>query len=76
MWWRPACITDQFQKYIVQHLSTGELVDPRVAVKGIYLALCRSPGGPGIRLDGAMATGNIVGSFYDSLLVKVSLHGL
>ncbi len=34
----------------------------------------RSPGGPGIRLDGAMATGNIVGSFYDSLLVKVRLH--
>ncbi|CAL5223603.1 g6142 [Coccomyxa viridis] len=35
----------------------------------------RSPGGPGIRLDGAMATGNIVGSFYDSLLVKVICRG-
>ena len=36
------------------------------------LISCRSPGGPGIRLDGAMATGNIVGTSYDSLLVKVS----
>ena len=31
----------------------------------------RSPGGPGIRLDGAMSAGNIVLPFYDSLLVKV-----
>ena len=31
----------------------------------------RSPGGPGIRLDGAMMAGNQVSRFYDSLLVKV-----
>ncbi|KAK9814506.1 hypothetical protein WJX72_007023 [[Myrmecia] bisecta] len=31
----------------------------------------RSPGGPGIRLDGAMTAGNIVSRHYDSLLVKV-----
>ena len=30
----------------------------------------RSPGGPGIRLDGAMMAGNQVSRFYDSLLVK------
>ena len=32
----------------------------------------RSPGGPGIRLDGAMAAGNVVSRHYDSLLVKVN----
>lgn len=31
----------------------------------------RSPGGPGIRLDGAMTAGNYVSRHYDSLLVKV-----
>ncbi|KAL4422522.1 hypothetical protein ABPG75_008719 [Micractinium tetrahymenae] len=31
----------------------------------------RSPGGHGIRLDGAMAAGNTVSQHYDSLLVKV-----
>ncbi|KAL3135464.1 hypothetical protein ABBQ38_005949 [Trebouxia sp. C0009 RCD-2024] len=31
----------------------------------------RSPGGPGIRLDGAMTAGNVVSRYYDSLLVKV-----
>jgi pyruvate carboxylase len=30
----------------------------------------RSPGGPGIRLDGAMTAGNYVSRHYDSLLVK------
>ena len=32
----------------------------------------RSPGGPGIRLDGALTAGNTVSRHYDSLLVKVS----
>ena len=31
----------------------------------------RSAGGPGVRLDGAMAAGNTVSRHYDSLLVKV-----
>ena len=31
----------------------------------------RSPGGPGVRLDGAMTAGNVVSRHYDSLLVKV-----
>ena len=31
----------------------------------------RSPGGPGIRLDGAMTAGSVVSPHYDSLLVKV-----
>ena len=35
----------------------------------------RSPGGPGIRLDGAMAAGNVVSRHYDSLLVKVICKG-
>lgn len=29
------------------------------------------PGGPGIRLDGAVTTGNVVSRYYDSLLAKV-----
>ena len=39
--------------------DTGRLEDYRV------------PGGPGIRLDGALTTGNVVSRFYDSLLSKV-----
>jgi len=31
----------------------------------------RVPGGPGIRMDGAVTTGNVMSSFYDSLLAKV-----
>jgi pyruvate carboxylase len=31
----------------------------------------RSAGGPGVRLDGAMGSGNTISPFYDSLLVKV-----
>jgi pyruvate carboxylase len=37
----------------------------------------RSPGGAGIRLDGGSAyTGAVITPFYDSLLVKVTAHGL
>ncbi|GAX77798.1 hypothetical protein CEUSTIGMA_g5241.t1 [Chlamydomonas eustigma] len=39
--------------------DTGRLEDYRV------------PGGPGIRLDGAFTTGNVVSRYYDSLLAKV-----
>eukprot|EP00210_Caulerpa_lentillifera_P003086 g2948.t1 len=31
----------------------------------------RVPGGPGVRLDGSVTTGNVVGRYYDSLLCKV-----
>jgi pyruvate carboxylase len=31
----------------------------------------RVPGGPGIRVDGAVTTGNVVSRYYDSLLAKV-----
>jgi pyruvate carboxylase len=31
----------------------------------------RVPGGPGIRLDGAVTAGNVVSRYYDSLLAKV-----
>jgi pyruvate carboxylase len=34
----------------------------------------RSPGGPGIRLDGAVAAGNVISRYYDSLLTKVISH--
>lgn len=30
----------------------------------------RVPGGPGIRMDGAVTTGNVVSRYYDSLLAK------
>ncbi len=33
------------------------------------------PGGPGIRLDGAVTTGNVISKYYDSLLSKVSSQG-
>ncbi|MFO0929689.1 MAG: pyruvate carboxylase [Gemmataceae bacterium] len=36
----------------------------------------RSPGGMGIRLDGAAFSGAVVTPFYDSLLVKVTAQGL
>lgn len=35
----------------------------------------RSPGGPGIRLDGAAYAGAVVTPFYDSLLVKMTTTG-
>ncbi|MEW5308009.1 MAG: hypothetical protein WDW36_010371, partial [Sanguina aurantia] len=31
----------------------------------------RVPGGPGIRMDGAVTTGNVISRYYDSLLAKV-----
>jgi acetyl/propionyl-CoA carboxylase alpha subunit len=34
----------------------------------------RLPGGPGIRLDGAVAAGNVISRHYDSLLTKVISH--
>lgn len=33
----------------------------------------RVPGGPGIRLDGAVAAGNVISQYYDSLLTKVCI---
>ena len=40
-------------------------------ILGLVLQAYRSPGGPGIRLDGAMTAGNVVSRHFDSLLVKV-----
>ncbi|KAG2437519.1 hypothetical protein HYH02_011162 [Chlamydomonas schloesseri] len=31
----------------------------------------RMPGGPGIRMDGAVTTGNVISRYYDSMLAKV-----
>lgn len=33
----------------------------------------RPPGGPGIRLDGSLGTGNSISRYYDSLLTKVTI---
>lgn len=39
------------------------------------IAAYRSPGGPGVRLDGATYTGAEVSPYYDSLLVKMTTTG-
>lgn len=39
------------------------------------IAAYRSPGGPGVRLDGATYTGAEVSPYYDSLLVKMTTSG-
>src|SRR5207237_8167349 len=36
----------------------------------------RSAGGMGMRLDGSAFTGAVITPFYDSMLVKVTAHGL
>ena len=40
------------------------------------IAVYRSPGGPGVRLDGATYAGADVTPFYDSLLVKLTTSGV
>jgi acetyl-CoA/propionyl-CoA carboxylase biotin carboxyl carrier protein len=41
---------------------------------GTVLAL-REPSGPGVRVDGALRVGTVVGSDYDPMLAKVIAHG-
>lgn len=55
----------------IQCRITSEDPEKNFAPDGGRIAAYRSPGGPGIRLDGAMASGNTVSRHYDSLLVKV-----
>lgn len=40
------------------------------------LEVYRMPGGPGIRMDGAVTTGNVISRYYDSMLAKVSVRVL
>lgn len=56
----------------IQCRVTSEDPERNFSPDGGRITAYRSPGGPGIRLDGAMAAGNVVSRHYDSLLVKVS----
>ena len=38
------------------------------------IQVCRTPGGPGVRLDSSTTAGSIVSPHYDSLLVKMTGH--
>ena len=40
-----------------------------------HLDTWQPPGGPGIRLDSAMAEGQVVPPFYDSMIAKLIIHG-
>ncbi len=56
----------------IQCRVTSEDPEKNFSPDGGRISAYRSPGGPGIRLDGAMASGNVVSRHYDSLLVKVA----
>ncbi|PRW20525.1 pyruvate carboxylase isoform A [Chlorella sorokiniana] len=57
--------------YAIQCRVTSEDPERNFQPDSGRITAYRSPGGHGIRLDGAMAAGNIVSRHYDSLLVKV-----
>lgn len=57
--------------YAIQCRITCEDVERNFQPDSGRIQAYRSPGGPGIRLDGAMTAGNVVSRHYDSLLVKV-----
>ena len=61
----------QPQGYAIQCRVTSEDPERNFQPDAGRITAYRSPGGPGIRLDGAMAAGNTVSRHYDSLLVKV-----
>ena len=63
----------QPQGYAIQCRVTSEDPERNFQPDAGRITAYRSPGGPGIRLDGAMAAGNTVSRHYDSLLVKVRL---
>ena len=56
----------------IQCRVTSEDPEKNFSPDGGRITAYRSPGGPGIRLDGHMAAGNVVSRHYDSLLVKVT----
>eukprot|EP00887_Chlorella_sp_A99_P003326 scaffold26.g3326.t1 len=67
----------QVEHTVTEEITGVDLVQAqiRIAERGFQpdagrISAYRSPGGPGIRLDGAMAAGNVVSRHYDSLLVK------
>ncbi|PSC70059.1 pyruvate carboxylase [Micractinium conductrix] len=57
--------------YAIQCRVTSEDPERNFQPDSGRITAYRSPGGHGIRLDGAMASGNMVSQHYDSLLVKV-----
>jgi pyruvate carboxylase len=57
--------------YAVQCRVTSEDPEQGFQPDAGRLEAYRLPGGPGIRLDGAVTTGNVVSRYYDSLLAKV-----
>ncbi len=60
------------KSYAIQCRITSEDPELNFQPDSGRIQAYRSPGGPGIRLDGAMAAGNFVSRHYDSLLVKVT----
>jgi pyruvate carboxylase len=59
------------QGFAIQCRVTSENPERNFQPDAGRITAYRSAGGPGVRLDGAMAAGNIVSRHYDSLLVKV-----
>lgn len=57
--------------YAIQCRVTSEDPERNFQPDAGRITAYRSAGGPGVRLDGALAAGNIVSRHYDSLLVKV-----
>jgi pyruvate carboxylase len=57
--------------YAIQVRITSEDPERNFQPDAGRITAYRSPGGPGIRLDGYMQAGNIVSRHYDSLLVKL-----
>lgn len=57
----------------VPNLSVGPF--PFVSPSPSRIELYRTPGGPGVRLDGSATTGSLISPHYDSLLVKVISTG-
>lgn len=73
------CLQEDIPKplgFAIQCRVTSEDPERNFQPDAGRISAYRSPGGPGIRLDGALAAGNIVSRHYDSLLVKVCLPTL
>ena len=67
--------TERPERTAIQcRLTTEDPADGFRPSTGTILAY-RSPGGPGIRLDGATYTGAEISPYYDSLLVKMTTSG-
>ena len=69
-WWLQAHVPPP-QGVAIQCRITCEDPERNFQPDAGRISAYRSPGGPGIRLDGAMTAGSVVSPHYDSLLVKV-----